>query len=90
MSRNTGPIPRSDAEYALIVIHGLRRMIERTELYQGFVLPRDITRANADRSEVLQALAYMDAMLTSQIHGDRIDKALASREVWHEPNRSGD
>ena len=88
MSRNEGPIKRSEAEYALIVIHGFRRMVEHTSYYQSFVLPRDITRSNADRSEVLQALAYMDALLTSQINGERIDKALHCKETWHE--RAGD
>ena len=88
MSRNDGPIQRSDAEYALIVIHGLRRMVERTEMYQAFVLPRDITKGNADRSEVLQALAFTDAILTSLIHSDRVDKALHGKEIWHD--RSGD
>lgn len=91
MSRNDGPIQRSDIEYALILMGCFRNWLESR--YGGDsllrqLLPRDVTKGYADRGEVLESLAFVTAILTSHLHNERIDKALHSKEVWHD--RSSD
>lgn len=73
----------SDAEYSLIVLQCFKRLASRTDYYQGFVQPRDITRSNPDRAQVVNALEYAIAVVTAQVGSERVSKAL-HKSSWSE------
>ena len=85
MSRGIRPF--TDTEYTLLVLQGLKRMIRRTDIFRGFVPPRNFVRENADSSEVEAALEFAIALVSAQHSAERLEHTRESREFYE---RAGD
>jgi hypothetical protein len=85
MSRGIRPF--TDTEYTLLVLQGLKRMIRRTDIFRGFVPPRNFVRENADSSEVEGALEYAIALVSAQHSQEQMEQYQRNEE---NDDRAGD
>jgi hypothetical protein len=67
MSNHPNIRPFTDAEYSVMVLLGLQRMVRRTDYATAWLTPRDIMRENVNQREVLEALqTAIDALRFQQ------------------------
>jgi len=60
--------PFTDQEYALLVLQGLKRMVQRGDWYQGYVIARDITASdNAEIGDVVAAISLAQDIIRETI-----------------------
>lgn len=71
----------NDAEYAVLVLLNLKRMLRHSGYLLGFLPPRDLNRNSADSGEVTTALDYaVEAIRSVSPEGEQHGHV---REVEH-------
>jgi ribosome-binding protein aMBF1 (putative translation factor) len=76
----------SDAEYSIIVLQGLKRMVRRSDYFTGYVVPRDVMRDSATASEVTDALQYAIEKIRVQLHmsSEELAKKLKYEDITYD------
>lgn len=62
-----GVRPFTDAEYAIMVLLGMKRMVKRTDYYLGFIPPRSVLSDSPTVAEVNAALEHAIEVMRAQL-----------------------